>query len=65
MIEDLIKERKSLGISAKTFSKIIGFSAVWIYKVERGERRVSESFIKAYADGIKKIKTIFDLVERS
>ena len=63
MIEDLIKERKSLGISAKTFGKIIGFSAVWIYKVERGERRVSESFVKAYEDGIRKIKDIFSVME--
>ena len=61
MIEDLIKQRKELGISARRFSKIIGYSMNWVYQVERGERRISKHFVDAYADGIKKIKKILDL----
>ena len=61
MIEDLIKERKKLGISVRRFSKIIGYSSNWIYQVERGERRISKHFVDAYADGVKKIKNILDL----
>ena len=61
MIEDLIKQRKELGISVRRFSKIIGYSMNWVYQVERGERRISKDFVDAYADGIKKIKKILDL----
>ena len=61
MIEDLIKQRKELGISVRRFSKIIGYSMNWVYQVERGERRISKDFVKSYADGIKKIKKILDL----
>ena len=61
MIEDLIKQRKELGISVRKFSKIIGYSMNWVYQVERGERRISKHFVKSYADGIKKIKKILDL----
>lgn len=61
MIEDLIKQRKELGISVRRFSKIIGYSMNWVYQVERGERRISKHFVDSYADGIKKIKKILYL----
>ena len=61
MIDDLIKQRKELGISVRRFSKIIGYSMNWVYQVERGERRISKHFVNAYDDGIKKIKKILDL----
>ena len=59
MIQELVKQRKSLDISARKFSKIIGYSAVWIYKVEQGETRVSKEFIKAYKNGIKKVLDLY------
>ena len=59
MIQDLVKQRKELGISVRGFSNIIGYSAVWIYKVEQGETRVSKEFLKSYKNGIKKVLDLY------
>ena len=58
MNEDLIKERKKLGISVQQFAKICGYSPIWIYLFERGEKKVSKRFLTAYSEAIENYKKI-------
>ena len=60
MYEDLIKERKRLKLTKKQLCKAIGYSEQWVKQFEWGERRVSERFIKAYSDGLKRYKTFLE-----
>lgn len=54
-IEELIKERKKLGISAKTVARISGYSAIWIYQVEEGRAKASKKLCEKY----KKVLDLF------
>ena len=58
MIEELIKKRKELKLSIRQLSEIMGYSTDWLYQVDLGERRVSEKFIKAYSEALKKYERI-------
>ena len=57
MYEEIIKERKDLGLSRSVLSRVIGYSAEWIKEFEKaGERRVSKDFVNAYSNAIKRYK---------
>ena len=58
MIEELIKKRKKLKLSIIQLSRIMGYSKDWLYKVEFGERRVSQKFIQAYEEALDKYENI-------
>lgn len=60
MIEDLVKKRKQLKISASEMARIIGYSAVWVYKFEHGEHRISKDFVQKYTNTLKKYEELLN-----
>lgn len=57
-IEQLIKHRKKLGLTVKTMAKLTGYSAVWLYKIERKENKHSERVLKEYESALARFASI-------
>lgn len=64
-IESLIHKRKFLGISRQQMSRIIGYSYMWLRKVESyGETKVSNTFYKRYDMALKEYMKLIDKIRR-
>ena len=54
----LIARRKELKLTRVLAAKLMGYSTVWLNKVENtNERRVSKDFVKQYKRALKKYET--------
>lgn len=59
MINKLIKKRKELKITRKMLANFIGYSYVWLTKIEwGGEKRYSDDFLKKYEWALNEFEKI-------
>ncbi|MBO7713059.1 MAG: hypothetical protein J6S85_05785 [Methanobrevibacter sp.] len=64
-IESLIHKRKYLGISRQQMARIIGYSYMWLRKIEcYGETKVSNTFYKRYDMALKEYMKLVDKIRR-
>lgn len=64
-IESLVHKRKYLGISRQQMSKIIGYSYIWLRRVEGlVDKNVSKVFMKRYDTALKEYVKLIEKVRR-